>query len=142
MDLIPRHLNSLEERTSVFDLYHQLNPRLDKAQFEQRMAALMQHKNYHLLGVFMGDTCVAISGYWIGVKLYCGTYLEPDNVVVDRNHRSAGIGEFLQKELEKIAAENHCEAMMLDAYLENTRGHSFYERHGYVRKGYHFVKKL
>lgn len=103
---------------------------------------MMQEAGYKLLGVFEGDKLLAISGYWIAHKLYCGKYLEADNVVVDENARSLGIGQQLQQELERIARENQCNVMMLDAYLENTAGHRFYERAGYEKKGYHFIKKL
>lgn len=137
-----RHLNSLAERRLVFPLYHQLNPRMEESMFHKRMEFMMTEPNYRLLGVYLDNELVGISGYWISHKLYCGKYLEPDNVVVHRNHRSKGIGEKLQSELERIAAENGCNAMMLDAYLENEDGHRFYERHGYVKKGFHFVKKL
>lgn len=106
------------------------------------MEALMNEPGYRLLAAFERNELIAISGYWISHKLYCGKYLEPDNVVVHRNYRSRGVGEKLQAELESIAKKNGCRVMMLDAYLENIRGHSFYERHGYVKKGFHFVKKL
>ncbi|MBS3913884.1 MAG: GNAT family N-acetyltransferase [Bacteroidetes bacterium] len=142
MEHFTKEIISLQERLAVFPVYHQLNPRLSQEEFERRMTTMMQYKNYHLLGIFSGERCVAISGYWIGHKLYCGKYIEPDNVVVDREFRSMGIGEILQKKLEQIARENACEVMMLDAYLDNEGGHRFYERHGYVRKGFHFVKNL
>lgn len=106
------------------------------------MQQLEHEKGYHLLAVFAEEKLVAISGYWIAHKLYCGKYLEPDNVVVDEHFRSQGVGEILQKKLEAIAVENGCEVMMLDAYLDNLAGHKFYERQGYQRKGYHFIKKI
>jgi ribosomal protein S18 acetylase RimI-like enzyme len=31
--------------------------------------------------------------------------------------------------------------MMLDAYLENEKAHAFYEREGFTKRGYHFLKK-
>ena len=139
--MIFRHLNTYADRISVFPLYHQLNPYPDEGKFRERMAELM-NTNYQLLAIYDKDKLVAISGYWIGYKLYCGKYLEPDNVVVDEARRSEGIGEMLHGELEKIARENGCKVMMLDAYLDNLGGHRFYERHGYVAKGYHFIKKL
>jgi RimJ/RimL family protein N-acetyltransferase len=32
--------------------------------------------------------------------------------------------------------------MMLDAYLENEKAHAFYERAGFIRRGYHFIKTI
>ena len=135
-------LQSFEERIQVYELYTQLNPKLSVAKFENRMKTIMDEKGYQLLAMYLGDQLVGISGFWIATKLYCGRYLEPDNVVIDESHRSMGLGEKLQKELERIAHENECNVMMLDAYLTNEAGHQFYERNGYQKKGYHFIKKL
>jgi GNAT superfamily N-acetyltransferase len=135
-------LQTFEERIQVYELYTQLNPNLSRDEFESRMKAIMHEKGYQLLGMFLGEKLVGISGFWLATKLYCGKYMEPDNVVVDENHRSAGLGEKLQQELEQIARKNNCNVMMLDAYLTNEPGHKFYERNGYQKKGYHFIKKL
>ena len=137
-----KHLISLEERLCIFPLYTQLNPYLTFEKFSIRMEAQMVETGYHLLAVYNFNELIATSGYWISNKLYCGKYLEPDNVVVDKGYRSKGIGEMMQKEMETIAKESQCNAMMLDAYLENIQGHKFYEKHNYEKKGFHFVKKL
>lgn len=141
MELHFKLLQTFEERKGVFPLYQQLNPRLSQPLFNQRMAALMQ-TNYQLLAVYNNTFLVAIAGYWINHRLYCGKYLEPDNVVVAEAFRSQNVGEKLHKELERIALANNCRVMMLDAYLDNKRAHEFYERQGYKAKGYHFIKKL
>ena len=80
-----RHLNSLAERRLVFPLYHQLNPRMEESMFHERMEFMMTEPNYRLLGVYLDNELVGISGYWISHKLYSGKYLEPDNVVVHRH---------------------------------------------------------
>jgi GNAT superfamily N-acetyltransferase len=141
MPITFKHLVTLEERITVFQLYCQLNDTLDLETFIKRMESL-GNTHYQLLAMYNEAELVAISGYWVGWKLYCGKYLEPDNVVVDEAWRSKGLGEKLQIELERIANLNGCLAMMLDAYMGNVAGHKFYERHGYEKKGYHFVKTL
>ncbi len=62
--------------------------------------------------------------------------------MVDAKHRSHGIGQLLVAELIRIAQREGCVHVMLDAYLENTAGHRFYERHGFVKRGYHFIRPL
>lgn len=88
------------------------------------------------------DKILGVSGIWIGYKLYCGKYLEMDNVVVDHECRNLGIGAILYESALKIAQEESCRVMMLDAYLENTGAHRFYERNGFEKKGFHFIKKV
>lgn len=142
MEYTIQEIVDLESRLALYPLYQQLNPDLKFEWYKDRMACLMQEPNYHLLGVFQGDNCIGMSGYWISYKLYCGKYLEPDNVVIDQQWRSQGIGKILHQALEEIAIATSCRVMMLDAYLENLNGHRFYEDKGYVKKGFHFIKKL
>ena len=97
---------------------------------------------YAMAAVFDGEACIGLSGYWIGHKLYSGRYLEVDNFVVDIAHRSRGIGKRLMDELVSIARAEGCRNLMLDAYLENSAGHRFYEHRGFVKRGYHFIKLL
>ena len=92
--------------------------------------------------VWDGDFCAGLSGIWISTKIYSGKYLEMDNVVIDASYRSKGIGTLLTDFITKYAVESGCKTMMLDAYLENDKAHAFYERAGFVRRGYHFIKKM
>jgi GNAT superfamily N-acetyltransferase len=132
---------SAEQMWEQFHLLKQLNPNLKEANFKTMLAEML-HYPYKMLGVFEGEKCVAISGYWVMTKFYCGRYLEMDNVVVDEQYRSKGIGKIICDELEKIALKENCRVMMLDAYLSNVAAHVFYEREGFEKKGFHFLKKL
>lgn len=125
----------------VFHLIQQLNPKMTKEEYGKRLEDMLRYP-YKMLGVFEGDTCVAVSGYWVMTKLYCGKYLELDNVVVDIAFRSHGIGKMMCDVIQKIALQENCLVMMLDAYIPNTRAHEFYEAFGFAKKGYHFVKNL
>jgi RimJ/RimL family protein N-acetyltransferase len=40
----------------------------------------------------------------------------------------------------KKANENNCKCITLDAFLENEKAHHFYEREGFVKKGYRSLK--
>jgi ribosomal protein S18 acetylase RimI-like enzyme len=124
-----------------YPLILQLNPGMKKQRFEEMIEAL-QALPYSMLGIFEGEKCIGICGYWIMTKLYCGKYLELDNVVVDGAYRSAGIGKIMSEEMEKIALAQNCSVMMLDAYIPNEKAHQFYERLGFEKRGYHFIKKL
>jgi hypothetical protein len=35
-----------------------------------------------------------------------------------------------------------CKTAMLDAYIGNEAGHRFYEREGFSKRGFHFLKTL
>ncbi len=134
----------LTQKTEMLPLYpliRQLSPGVSEEQFAFRLDDMLAH-GYRMAAVFEGEVCLGLSGFWVSTKIYSGRYMELDNVVVSENHRSAGVGQILTLFLEKIARREGCEMLMLDAYLENERGHKFYERHGFVKKGYHFLKKI
>ena len=136
-----RRLITVEEMLPHLNLIQQLTPSLTTAEYRSLLEAMIPHR-YAMLAAFEGDACLGLSGYWIGHKLYSGRYLEIDNFVVDAKHRSRGIGQLLVDELIRIAQREGCMNVMLDAYLENTAGHRFYERHGFMKRGYHFIKPL
>jgi ribosomal protein S18 acetylase RimI-like enzyme len=136
-----RRLTTVAEMLAHLSLIRQLTPSLTPGTYRDLLTAMVPHR-YAMLAVLEDKTCVGLSGYWIGHKLYCGRFLEIDNFVVDASHRSRGIGKLLVDELIAIAREERCEHVMLDAYLENIAGHRFYERHGFVKRGYHFMRAL
>jgi ribosomal protein S18 acetylase RimI-like enzyme len=85
---------------------------------------------------------IGLAGFWIATKLWCGRYLELDNVIVHPNHRSKGIGKIITEYLVQKAIDNNCTMAVLDAYTTNFAAQKFYMNHGFVPKGYHFVKDL
>jgi GNAT superfamily N-acetyltransferase len=119
----------------------QLSPDIKQKEYKSLLDEMLRN-GYRMVGVFDGNKCIGISGFWIGTKLYSGKYLEPDNVVIEKKYRSKGVGKMLLKWLEAEAKRNKCKTIMLDAYLENISGHKFYWREGFVARGFHFLKKL
>jgi hypothetical protein len=65
--------------------------------------------NYGQVGVFENDEWLGISGFWIGNKLWCGKYLELDNIIVSKILRSKGVGklifDFLAKKHKNTSAQ-------------------------------------
>jgi len=122
-------------------LIRQLSPGVTEERYDFLLDDMLAH-GYRMAAVFEGDTCVGISGIWVATKIYSGRYLEMDNVVVADTHRSKGIGKLLTDFVTELAMNEGCETIMLDAYLENEKAHVFYERAGFVKRGYHFLKRL
>ena len=72
--------------------------------------------------------------------MWCGKYLELDNVIVSKEYRSKGVGKILSDFLDKKAHLNNCTILVLDAYTSNFKAHRFYYNQGFSPKGFHFVK--
>ena len=98
--------------------------------------------NYKQLIIQENDETIGLAGFWIASKLWCGRYLELDNVIVHPNHRSKGIGKVITEYLVQKAIDNDCTMAVLDVYTVNFVAQKFYMNHGFVPKGYHFVKDL
>lgn len=124
-----------------WSLIQQLNPAVTESYLNEVLDDMIDH-GYFMVTIMDGEFCAGLSGVWICTKIYSGKYLEMDNVVIHENYRSKGLGNLLTSYITDMAIEAGCRTMMLDAYLENSKAHAFYERAGFVRRGYHFIKKL
>lgn len=136
-----KNLNTLEEKFSAFSLIKQVVPGLKKNYFVKHMKA-MHANNYNMVGVYLEEKLVGVSGYRIDTKLYSGKYIEIDNFVVDAKYRNKKIGDALCDYLTGIGKENKCTMVMLDAYAENINAHRFYYKKGFYIRGFHFLKPI
>lgn len=136
-----RRIDTAEEMHASLAVINELTPELKEAEYKKMLPDMVAH-NYRQVGVYDQDKLVAVSGYWIGTKLYCGKYLEIDNFVVSGAHRSKRIGNMLVDWMQEEAKRNGCRAMLLDAYVENFRAHKFYYSQGFIARGFHYLKWL
>jgi GNAT superfamily N-acetyltransferase len=126
---------------SVIPLVTLLNPGTDEKVLLARLGEMMKN-NYQCLGVYDNEKLIGICGLWTLTKFYVGKHLEPDNVVIDPIYRNKGIGELMMKWVESYAKELNCDAIELNAYVENTKGVEFWKKLGFAIRGHHFQKLL
>jgi ribosomal protein S18 acetylase RimI-like enzyme len=120
-----------------------LNPDTPVAIVAERLHTLLaDHSHYELIGAFVSGKLVGVAGAWIATKIWCGRYLEIDNLVVHPSQRSAGIGGRLIHHLENVARDRECKIVVLDSYTSNHPSHRLYHRLGFEIWGFHFVKPL
>jgi GNAT superfamily N-acetyltransferase len=134
-------LTQKSEMLPLCPLLQQLSPTVTPDYLDHVLDDMLAH-GYRMAVVREGAGTLAVSGVWVGTKIYSGKYLEMDNVVVDAAHRSRGLGQLLTDFVTDLARREGCQMMMLDAYRENEGAHAFYERNGFVKRGYHFLKKM
>lgn len=124
-------------------LLHSLNPEMPADLARERLhTVLADHPHYQLVGAFIAGKLVGLSGAWIATKIWCGRYLEIDNLVVDPDFRSAGIGSRLIRHLEALGRELDCKILSLDSYTSNHASHRLYHRLGFEIWGFHFIKPI
>ncbi len=140
-EFVFKELESLDELLSSYTCILEMYPSLSKTDYREMILEMMPN-NYSQLAVYKNSKMVAVCGIWINTKLWCGKYMELDNVIVQPDYRSAGIGKLVTGYLNKKAKETGCKLMALDAYTDNKRSHKFYMNDGYDITGFHFTKKL
>lgn len=131
------------ELPQALDLLAELNGDTPAAELEQRLRRILEeHPHYELYGVFEEGRLLGVAGVWTATKVWCGRYLEIDNLVVAPVARSRGAGTQLMQFLEALALDRGCRILVLDSYTANTASHRLYHRLGFEIKGFHFVKSM
>ena len=123
------------------DVLNELYPSLDPISYERELSFMLKH-NYGQLAVYQEGKCIAICGFWIGNKLWCGKYLELDNIVVGKAYRRLGVGHKIMEYMHQKAMDENCTMMSLDSYTTNYRAHRLFYNEGFAPKGFHFIKVL
>jgi GNAT superfamily N-acetyltransferase len=134
-------LTSVEEMMATYEVLTELYPSLTKEEYTTELTFMTQH-NYSQVAVFEEGRCLGVSGVWIGNKLWCGKYLEIDNIVVSEKIRSNGVGKLIVDYLEGKAKALGCNMMALDSYTTNFKAHKFFYNEGFSPKGFHFIHLL
>jgi GNAT superfamily N-acetyltransferase len=139
--MIVRELTTKEEMLEHLSVLNDLYPALTFEEYARDLDNMLPH-NYGQVAVFDGEACVGISGFWIGTKLWCGKYLELDNIVVKNEYRSKGVGQLIFDYLAIKAKEQECTMMALDSYTTNYKAHKFFYNNGFAPRGFHFINVL
>lgn len=136
-----RELNSKAEMLENYTLLTEVYPELTIEEYSKELDDMLPH-NYGQVAVYEGENCLGLTGYWIGTKLWCGRYLELDNVVVSKKYRSKGAGKKLFDFMQKKAEEENCNMLALDSYSDNFKAHKFFYGQGFIPRGFHFINIL
>ena len=65
-----------------------------------------------------------------------------DELIVDKQHRSRGIGNKLLSHITKLAKKKCCRCIELDSAFERKAAHKFYEHNGFNNRGFVFSKEI
>ncbi len=119
-----------------------LNPEKTDDILNQNIFDMFEFKNYTCFGLFQDDILVGISSAWTTVRFYSGKQLELDNVIIDTEIRSSGLGKTFLNLIENWAKEKSYKTIELNTYVQNGRSHKFYFNLGYSILGFHFQKYI
>lgn len=136
-----RELTQKDEMLQNYSVLLEMYPSLKLEEYSSELDAMIPH-NYGQVAVFDNDKCVGLSGFWIGTKLWCGKYLELDNIVVLGEYRSKGVGKMLFDFLRTKGEQADVTMLALDSYTSNFKAHKFFYNEGFAPRGFHFISIL
>ena len=102
----------------------------------------MVTQNYECIGVYDAEKLVGVSGLWFCTRHYSGRSVELDHVFIEDAYRNKGLGSKFVNWIQRYVKSKGYEAIELNAYIANEPSHKFYERDGFQKLGYHFVKEI
>lgn len=137
-------IHTLTKKTEMLehlDIVKQLYPDFTFEKYGTLLDEMLKG-NYQQIIVTKNNKTIALTGVWIGTKLWSGKYIEIDSFVVHEAFRGQKIGDILIVEVHKTAKEVKANQIVLDAFTTNFAAGKFYINHGFEPKGFHFVKFL
>ncbi len=102
----------------------------------------MMETDYRLITCFDNGKPVAVVGFRVGRRLYCGKYLHIDNLIIDETHRGKGFARALVGWLRKEAARLDCDTLLADTYVDNHPAHRLFLSEGFHIRGYHLKQRV
>ena len=136
-----KELNDIDEIIAVFPVLSHMYPDLTLDEYKTIIPKRL-NEGYRMVAVFDGEKCVCAAGFWIGVRFYCGKFMQLDNMVSLPNARSKGAGKLLVDWIKSLAKTEGCNKIILDTYVENFEAHKFFLREGFIIRGYHLNYNL
>ncbi|KGL62992.1 GNAT family N-acetyltransferase [Polaribacter sp. Hel1_85] len=132
----------VEEILTIIPLLTKLNSKTPLSLLKERILEIAEISNYECIGLYLEGKLVGISGLWYSTRHYIGKTVEPDHVIIDESIRSQGLGKQFFNWIDHHVKNKGCEAIELNAYVNNPKSHKFYYNEGYNIYGFHFLKVL
>ncbi len=132
---------TLKELYTVYDVVKQLRTELTYKEFEDLIYD-MRHMEYKMFGILERGELVCYSGAAVQTNLYHKRHLYIFDLVTDEKYRGKGYGKMMLEYLHDFAKTAACENLVLSSGLQKQKAHSFYEKSGFLKKSYLFVRSV
>lgn len=135
-------VKSGEDLKRCYPVMKELRPHLS---FEDYISIYDEsHKNdgYEIIAIEDHEQILAVMGYRFLSDYVRGRHVYIDDLVASEKVRSQGLGAELLRYAEQIAQKEGCKSLRLCTGIENDRGTQFYDRNGWTKRAFAFVKKI
>ena len=133
----------LADAPGIARLVTQLGYPASPEEMEVRLKALLSQRVYRLFVAEISETQVGMVGGYVAYALeFTPPYGRLIGLVVDEEHRRAGIGRLLMSRIEQWLREQGAILLLITSGVQRVQAHAFYQRLGYVETGLRFAKQL
>jgi len=102
----------------------------------------MRDMEYKMLGIMNGEELITYAGVTVQTNLYHKRHLYVFELVTDEKYRGKKYGKMMLDYLYDYAKIGMCENIVLSSGLQKEEAHNFYEKNGFIKKSYIFLKSL
>ncbi len=131
---------SLKELDIAYEVIKELRD-LSYDEFEDLIYE-MRHQEYKILGLFDKGELHTYAGVGVHTNLYHKKHLYIYDLVTKTSSRSQNFGKEMLIYLEDYAKIFQCQNMVLSSGFTRQNSHRFYEKNGFCKKSFLFVKEL
>ncbi len=131
----------LKELYTAYDVVKQLRETLSYREFEDLIYD-MRHMDYKMFGIMQREKLISYAGVAVQTNLYHKRHLYVFDLVTDEAHRTKGYGKMMLEYLQDYAKTCMCENIVLSSGFAKEKAHEFYERNGFEKRSFVFLKAL
>lgn len=136
----------LYDTNDLNDIHHLLKYELGYDvscdELASRIEDMCKDKNYCIYVAVENKQVIGFIGLHIGLAFeISGKLMRIIALAVSHKYQKMGIGKNLIKYSEKYAKDHNISVITLNSGLTRLGAHEFYEKQGFYKKGYSFLKK-
>ena len=131
----------LRELLMAYEVVSQLRTTLTYNEFEDLIYE-MRKSEYKMIGIIDKEMLVTYAGVAIQTNLYHKRHLFVFDLVTDEKHRGKKYGAMMLEYLNDYAKMGMCENIVLSSGFQREDAHRFYEKNGFAKKSFVFLKSV
>lgn len=131
----------LKELLEAYEVVSQLRTSLSYNEFEDLIYD-MRSMEYKMIGIFDDEILITYAGVAVQTNLYHKRHLFVFDLVTDENYKNSGYGKMMLEYLNDYAKMSMCENIVLSSGFQREESHKFYEKNGFFKKSFVFVKSV
>jgi GNAT superfamily N-acetyltransferase len=142
LDIEIRSVEQLADIDACHAVMLELRPHLKDADSFIQQVMRQREQGYRLSAAWCGGQIVGVIGYRLQENLLYGRFVFVDDLVVQKEFRSKGVGAQLLSATRTYAWETSCRHFVLDTGLHMARAQRFYFSQGLLAHAMGFCETL